>query len=237
MNDQHAAPQGVKDQSAKNQSAPLAVPPFAFRVDKERIVVDAPTITGREILAKVGKTPELFKLYKHIQGNQPVLVGPDDIIDLREHGLERFTTMARDTTEGRETATLRREFRLPELDEVYLDSLGLPWETVCEGDKQWLIIREWKIPAGYNHDKVSLALLIPANYSDSQIDMVYFREHLARKDGKPIGALAAQSICEAQWQRWSRHRTNANPWRPGIDDVASHLSLVDEWLRREFDKR
>ena len=28
---------------------------YAFRVDKERVVVDTPTITGAEILAKVGK--------------------------------------------------------------------------------------------------------------------------------------------------------------------------------------
>src|SRR5688500_10277651 len=42
-----------------------AAPPakqYAFRVDKDRVVVDEPLITGREILAKVGKTPELFKL-------------------------------------------------------------------------------------------------------------------------------------------------------------------------------
>ena len=31
---------------------------YAFRVDKERVVVNTPTITGTEILAKVGKTPE-----------------------------------------------------------------------------------------------------------------------------------------------------------------------------------
>jgi hypothetical protein len=31
---------------------------YAFRVDKERVVVTTPTITGTEILAKVRKTPE-----------------------------------------------------------------------------------------------------------------------------------------------------------------------------------
>ena len=78
--------------------------------------------------------------------------------------------------------------------------------------------------------------MIPDNYSDSQIDMVYFNPHLARADGRAIGALATQTIAGVSWQRWSRHRTGANPWRPGVDDVASHLALVDEWLRREFSK-
>lgn len=210
---------------------------YAFRVDKERVVVDKPDITGREILGKVGLKPEEYKLYLHKHRHQPILIAPDQIVHLREHGVERFTTMPKDTKEGLEPAPLRRQFQLPEADQAYLDSLGLPWETVKDNANLWLIIHGWQVPTGYNHEKVTLALLIPANYSDSQIDMVYFREHLARKDGRAIGALARQAICGENWQRWSRHRTNANPWRKDIDDVASHLGLVDEWLRREFEKK
>lgn len=210
---------------------------YAFRVDKERVVVTTPTITGREILTEVGKTPEGFKLYQHKRGHQPILIGPDQSVNLRDKGVERFTTMPKDTTEGRENGPcLHQDFRLPESDEAYLNGLGLLWEARVDGANRWLIINDWVVPGGYNYDKVSLALLIPANYSDSQIDMVYFRENLARRDGKPIGALSSQVICDATWQRWSRHRTVTNPWRAGIDDIASHLGLVDEWLRREFEK-
>jgi len=209
---------------------------YAFRVDKTRVVVDTPTITGRQILEKVGKTPEGFKLYQHKRGHQPILIGPDQEVDLREPGVERFTTMPKDTTEGLDGPCRRQDFRLPESDEAYLNSLGLPWEAVRDGSTQWLIIHNWKLPSGYNQAETSLALLIPDNYSDSQIDMVYFNPHLARADGRAIGALATQTIAGVSWQRWSRHRTGANPWRPGVDDVASHLALVDEWLRREFSK-
>src|ERR1700679_2842486 len=59
---------------------------YAFRVDKERVVVTTPTITGTEILAKVGKTPEAFKLYQHKRHHQPVLIGPHEVVDLRAHG-------------------------------------------------------------------------------------------------------------------------------------------------------
>ncbi len=207
---------------------------YAFRVDKERIVVDTPTITGAEILARVGKTPEGYKLYQHKHGHQPILIAPDRVVNLREPGVERFTTMPRDTTEGRDDPCLRQGFRLPESDEAYLDSLGLPWEAVLDRSSRWVIIHQWETPAGYNHERVTLSLLIPDNYSDSQIDMVYFREHLARTDGRQIPNLASQIICGVQWQRWSRHRTATNPWRIGVDDIATHLTLVDEWLRREF---
>ena len=207
---------------------------YAFRVDKSRCVVDHARIEGEAILGKVGKTSAGYKLYQHRRGHQPIQIAPNKTVDLREPGVERFTTMPKDTTEGLETGLPTRAFRLPAADEAYLEGLGLPWETVLESGMRWLILRSWKTPTGYNHSVVSMALLIPDTYADTQIDMVYFHEHLARSDGKAIGGLATQPIQGATWQRWSRHRTGANPWRAGIDDVASHLALVDEWLRREF---
>ena len=46
--------------------------------------------------------------------------------------------------------------------------------------------RTWlERPGGYNYQAVDLALLIPSNYSDSQIDMVYFKPLLlARMAGQ-----------------------------------------------------
>jgi hypothetical protein len=210
---------------------------YAFRVDKTRVVVETPTITGSEILAKVGKTPDKFKLYQHKRGHQPILIGPEQVVNLRDPGVERFTTMPKDTTEGLEAPCLRMDFRLPAADEEYLNGLGLSWETVRDGQNQWLVIHDWKLPSGYNAGIVDLALMIPSNYSDSQIDMVYFKPALARSDGSGIKALSQIIIAGLTWQQWSRHRTPLNPWRPGIDDVASHLGLVDEWLRREFGPR
>ena len=98
------------------------------------------------------------------------------------------------------------------------------------------MIHDWKLPSGYNAQTSAIALRIPANYADAPLDMVYFRTPLARTDGFAIGALTMQPVAGESWQQWSRHRSRVNPWRPGIDDIASHLSLVDDWLRREFNK-
>ena len=210
---------------------------YAFRVDKTRVVVDSAHIDGEQILGKVGLTPEKFKLYLHKRHHQPIQIGPTEVVDLRGHGVERFTTMPKDTTEGLTDADARRSFRLPESDEQYLNGLGLKWETITDVGTQWLLIHGWKLPPRYNYTEVTLALMIPANYSDSQIDMVYFQQALARSDGKSIPNLSEQPICGDMWQRWSRHRTQVNPWRVGVDDVSSHLGLVDDWLRREFTER
>jgi hypothetical protein len=130
-----------------------------------------------------------------------------------------------------------RDFRLPQDDEGYLDSvLQLPWETRTDNSTQWLVIRDWTVCSGYDVGKVSLALRIPPNYADTQIDMVYFSPALSRLDGRPISAIATEHICGETYQRWSRHRTPQNPWRPSEDNIASHLALVADWLTRELEK-
>ena len=131
---------------------------------------------------------------------------------------------------------MRKEFVLPETDTEYLDSLSYPWEAM-KSDGNWVIVHDYPVPKGYNVETVSLGLRIDPGYPNSQIDMVYFSPHLHRADGKPIGALALQVLNGRQWQRWSRHRTSTNPWQSGIDDISTHLLLINYWLEREFQIR
>ena len=129
---------------------------------------------------------------------------------------------------------MRRQFRLPEADELHLDALGLPWETVLEGQVQWLVVHDRLLPPGYNHAKGMAAVVIPPGYPDAQLDMVYFFPHLARTDGGRVGGLSSRAFDGKDWQQWSRHRTAQNPWRAGEDDIAGHFILVDYWLRRDL---
>lgn len=77
--------------------------------------------------------------------------------------------------------------------------------------------------------------MIPPTYPASQIDMAYFSPALAKKSGRPIRAIANQLIDGKTFQRWSRHRA-AGEWTPGVDCVATHLCLVDNWLTRDLTK-
>ena len=127
----------------------------------------------------------------------------------------------------------RREFDLPEADVECLTGLGLDWETIVEGGQRWLLIHDYSIPGIYTTRQAMVALAIAPSYPATEIEMVYFFPHLALVSGKAIGALSPQQIDGKQFQRWSRHRTSANPWRASEDDLCSHLALVNEWLRRE----
>jgi hypothetical protein len=133
---------------------------------------------------------------------------------------------------------VRRQFKLPAADEKWLDAAGPEWETVIGTQEQkqvhWVLIHEVVVPEGYTVGTVSVALEIPPAYPDAQIDMAYFLPALARKDGRAINSPAERVIDGRPWQRWSRHRTPANPWRAGEDDVSTHMALVMDWLRREL---
>ena len=138
------------------------------------------------------------------------------------------------TIELADGTKLRRDFKLPEEDVECLNDRGLRWETVMEGGTKWLIIRGYPIPRGYNYEAADLALRIPPSYPDDQIDMVYFHPVLALTTGKTIRQLTPLTIEGKAYQQWSRHRTAANPWRPGLDGVGTHLLQVDDWLYREL---
>lgn len=130
---------------------------------------------------------------------------------------------------------MRKDFDLPEEDMDFLDTLGLPWETVMtEGTIRRLVIYEYPVPPGYKVPKVALNLRIEKGYADTPLNTVYFYPPLSRMDEKIIGALSDDLFDGKVWQRWSRHRTQENPWRAGIDSIRTHIDLVNFWLRREF---
>jgi hypothetical protein len=132
---------------------------------------------------------------------------------------------------------VRREFYLPEEDLAFLDALSLPWEALNEGGMQWVVIHDYPVCNGYNIEKVTVAIKIETGYPRTPLDMAYFYPPLVRLDNKAIGALCPQNIDGKVFQRWSRHRTPENPWREGVDDLSTHLCLVDYWFKQEFQKQ
>lgn len=208
---------------------------YKVQIDKTVFETADPTPTGRELLMLAGKTPpEQFALYEKPQGGgQPVRIGLDQRVDLRKPGIERFVTLPLDQTEG---LTSRRQFSLPAEDVTWLEGLGLNYELVSEGGGLRVVVYGLSIPAGYNVEKTDVNVRIDPGYPDTQIDMAYFLPKLSRSDGRAIAAVCDDNFDGKTWQRWSRHRTPANPWRPGIDNLSTHFALIESWLLRELKK-
>ena len=162
-------------------------------------------------------------------------VGIDDNLDLRDDGIECLRVKIKDINNGEASAsTQQRQFPLQEQDVEFLDSLGLEWEAVLEGKKQWLIVRGYELPAGCNGSHVDSALDIPRSYPAEQIDMFYCLPKVTRADGSALPQTeATQNILGTTFQRWSRHRKSADDWDPATDCVESQFELVEEALCRE----
>jgi len=209
---------------------------YRIRIDREKYTVEVPEMTGRQILELAKKLPaENWLLNQKIKGGQVRPIGLNDRVDFTEPGVERFMTLPKDQTEGEDGA--RRQFRLPETDTECLDAAGLRWETVSGGGPGWLLVHDYPLPSGYNVAQASVAIQIPGGYPTTPLDMVYFTPSLSRCDGRSIPATQATvRIDGKQWQRWSRHYTQAHPWLPGEYNVMTHLALARHWLEREFQK-
>lgn len=207
---------------------------YRIRIDKHHYTVHVQKMTGRQILALADKTPEKFLLRQKLHhGVEPI--SPDQEVDFTAPGVERFMTIPNEVTEGEPTQQ-RLQFSVLPVDLAYLSSLGLRWEAVVEGGISTIVIYEWPIPPGYNVTHADVHVRLTALYPDAQIDMAYFAPALARADGRQVGGLSPCQFDGRQWQQWSRHRTAASAWRPGEDDLSTHMPFVHEWLVAELRK-
>lgn len=75
--------------------------PYKIKIDKEKYVVDAPMMMGRQLLGLAGKNPpEQYAVFQRVKGGQTKKVELDETVDLRTPGIERFMTLPLDQTEG-----------------------------------------------------------------------------------------------------------------------------------------
>lgn len=216
---------------------------YVLTIDGAKFKTSNPRPSCAEILALVGKSPKTHQLNQQhrVDGKPKVTrVKPTDTVDLTEWGIEKFMTLPLDNTEGSETENklaLRRQFVLPEEDEEYLDGLNLDWETILSGQQRYVLIHHAPLTPGYTVGSVCLAVQLDAGYPRSILDMVYVYPSLQRSDNQAIGAISPMLIDDKQFQRWSRHRTGANPWRMGIDNLGTHIEQARLWFEQEFIKR
>ncbi|MCY3883804.1 MAG: multiubiquitin domain-containing protein [Gammaproteobacteria bacterium] len=207
---------------------------YKVQIDKEFFVVLDPVVTGHELLQLAGKVPvERYALYLKVKGDQPVRVKPDERIDLSRQEVERFVTLPLDQTEG---LIGRRDFSLPQEDLLWLDHGRYRFELIRQENVLRVVLYDFPVPKGYQQLHVEVNVRIESGYPDSQIDMVYVHPALRRLDNTPISAISSEEFDGKQWQRWSRHRTSENPWRPGVDNLATHFALVEDWFARELQK-
>lgn len=222
----------IEEYAARGEKPPRARF-YNIKIDGQRYRVDRPSMTGRELLELARKSPpENYRIFERYRGKPPVEIALDEKVDFTRAGVENFVTLPRTSPDGEQSPT--RQFRLPSRDEAFLDGEGYLWETHAAGEQRWLLIRGFSLPSGFTANKADMAILMPQGYPEAPLDMALFNPPLARSDGKAIPGTGQVQLAGQPWQQWSRHRPQGEaPWRPGVDDVALHLTFVRQWLQAE----
>lgn len=205
---------------------------YRIRIDKQHFVVSDSALKGREILALVGYQPKEWILAQKFPGGRRESIGPDQLVDLREPGVERFETTPKQAQAGTQEEP-RRDFSLPDEDAEFLSSRAGIWEAILEGQSRAIVLLNYELPIGLKPNHVDLLIRIPPHYPVSALDMFYLSPAVIRTDGGTIPQLTLENFAGRSWQRWSRHRLPGQEWRAGIDGLATHLAFTRSALDAE----
>ena len=97
-----------------------------------------------------------------------------------------------------------------------------------------VLLRDWSLPAGFDHATADLLVRLNPGYPDVPPDMWWFSPAIHTADGT---ALARTNVTEhylgREWQRWSRHLT-ADQWRSGVDGLENYVALIRHELERSI---
>jgi Prokaryotic E2 family E len=121
---------------------------------------------------------------------------------------------------------------LREVDAAFLDARGIDFEAQIENNMICLVLKRFRLPAGYARDVVDLLLRLPLQFPEAAPDMFWMDPTVHYANGRAPVATNPEIILGRSWQRWSRHFAGS-PWRPGIDDLQSFYRLIMTTLRRE----
>jgi hypothetical protein len=119
---------------------------------------------------------------------------------------------------------------LPTVDTDWLDKRGFRWEAALDGGMINVIIRDYTLPPGYDHDRSDLLVRLPGSWPDGTPDMFWLLPHVRihASGAWPDRAAKFVSIAGQTWQRWSRHIQGG--WRSGEDRLSNFLAIVDRAL-------
>ena len=213
--------------------------PAVWQLNVQGVVItsQSPTIIVREalIMAKFDVS-QGWQIFLKVVDKPKKAVELNTVIDLTEPGIEKLRLTPKEVNNGEASQAERRDFALLDVDEDHLDQFAVRWETIVDSGRRWLIVDSYRVPTGYTSGETKLALEIPGTYPGSQIDMFYCYPPLALASSREIPATQVRATVQGvEFHGWSRHRGSASEWKVGVDNVVTHLALVESALQKEVE--
>ena len=217
------------EECARNGRKPRHAKSYRIVVDRTPFTVHQHSMTGAEILALVNKLPDGWSLSEKLPGGRRERIQPDQVVVFHDHAVERFETSPNKVKNGEGSLASP----LTADDRAFLDGRGYNWSAIQDGEAWVVIIKSYELPAGLVPQVVDLMFRIPIHYPVSALDMVNLYPPAGRRDGRALPNLSLFQFQGAEWQQWSRHRLDANPWNPEVDCVATHFAVIEDALAQD----
>jgi hypothetical protein len=121
---------------------------------------------------------------------------------------------------------------LPSDDQAFLEERNHSFEVTADGGMVCVVIKEFKLPAGYEPATTDLLLRLPPGYPDAPPDMFWCDPPVsfAGNGGVPKASEVRENYLGRTWQRFSRHLTGG-VWRTG-DNLQTYLKIITKDLER-----
>ena len=217
------------EECAREGRQPRHAKTYRIVVDRKPYHVHQHSMTGAEILALVGKSSDGWSLTEKLPGGRRERIQPSQVVVFHHHAVERFETSPNKVKNGEVSLTSP----LTADDRAFLDGRGYSWSIVRDGQAWVLFIKDYHLPPGLVPEIVDLMIRIPIHYPVSPLDMVNMLPPAGRRDGRGLPNLSLFPFQDAQWQQWSRHRLDTNPWSPEVDCLATHFAVIEDALVRD----
>ncbi len=89
----------LEEYACSDRPIPIRVKYYLVKVDKEKIRVQSP-ISAKEILIAAGLDPCEYHLQQKFKGGKRKKLEPDEEVDLRKPGVERFESVPTEACNG-----------------------------------------------------------------------------------------------------------------------------------------
>lgn len=209
----------------------------SWQLDVQGVVITSktPHISVHDALVKAKfDVTQGWQIFLKVAGQPKQAVELNTIIDLTTEGIEKLRLTPKAVNNGEAALSARRDFALLDADEDYLDAVFPRWETIVDAGRRWLVIEEYRVPGGYTAEITTLALEIPESYPGAQIDMFYVHPPLVLQTGREIDRTQVRAVIQGtEFHGWSRHRGLGSEWKIGVDNVITHMALVESAIQKE----
>lgn len=185
-------------------------------INKQKFDLDTPVQTGAGLKAMAG-------------------IAAADVLFLQQPGEDAVIT-------NEATVTLKNGDHLhsqPPADYGALDAALLEsgvdpnHMTVHRDGSGWslLVLSDYRLPGGYQPDRVQLLIKLPPGFPDAAPDMFWVRPAVRAPHGALPRATSAETLLGEEWQRFSWHLA-PGAWQPGVSTLRDFLRCVAARFQR-----